>query len=172
MNLDNFEYISVNDQVTDFPQHYHDTFCISLIHSGVEVIEVDGKCIYSEKMCISITNPYEVHSNPVLDKNNTLSFDTIYVSPDLMKYICKGEETVGGYYGHNGHIPLAYVLPKSKIRTFFFIVNLDQYVDEQATQLPGRGVIPDYRVTQSYQDFITHKDNQLEFVLKLIDSQK
>ncbi len=32
-----------------------------------------------------------------------------------------GEETAGGYYGHNGHIPLAYVLPKSKIRTFFLL---------------------------------------------------
>jgi len=33
-----------------------------------------------------------------------------------------GEETMGGYYGHNGHTPLEYKLPKSKIVTQFSIL--------------------------------------------------
>ena len=42
-----------------------------------------------------------------------------------------GEETMGGYYGHNGHTPLAYKLPKSKISTFFSVVNLEQDVPKK-----------------------------------------
>ena len=94
MSLDNLEYISVENQVTDFPQHFHETFCISLIHSGIEVINVNGQQFFSEKCCITITNPFEVHSNPILDKNVQLAFDTIYVSQDVMKYMCNGQHII------------------------------------------------------------------------------
>jgi len=40
-----------------------------------------------------------------------------------------GEETMGGYYKHNGHRPVSYVLPNSEITTTFSIVNLDQDVE-------------------------------------------
>ncbi len=79
-----------------------------------------------------------------------------------------GEETCGGYFGHNGHIPLAYILPKSKIKTFFSIVNLRQYVDERKGQIFGRGIIPDHYVTQTYNDFINQEDTQMNCVLDLI----
>jgi hypothetical protein len=29
-----------------------------------------------------------------------------------------GQETVGGYYGHNGHTPMAYILPNNQIQVF------------------------------------------------------
>ena len=79
-----------------------------------------------------------------------------------------GEETLGGYYGHNGHTPLGYILPKSKIETFFSVVNLEQDVPKKENQKYNRGIIPDYNVTQTYEDYLNQKDTQIDFVFDLI----
>lgn len=79
-----------------------------------------------------------------------------------------GEETMGGYYGHTGHGPLEYTLPNTQIQTVFFRVDLQQDVPARATQLPGRGIMPDYPVTQSYADFMANRDTQLAFARQLM----
>lgn len=79
-----------------------------------------------------------------------------------------GEETMGGYYGHNGHTPLEYKLPKSKIVTQFSIVNLEQDVLKTPIQRYNRGIIPDFEVSQSFEDYLNQKDTQMNFVLDLI----
>lgn len=91
MLFDNLEYISIENQTTDFPKHYHETFCISLIHQGIEQIDFENHSLFSEQGSISITNPYEIHSNPITDTKTRLKFDTIYLSNDLMKYALKGK---------------------------------------------------------------------------------
>ncbi len=91
MILDNLECLSIQKQEADFPKHYHETFCISLIYKGIETINIENQNFYSEEESITITNPYEIHSNPLLDKNIQLCFDTIYVSKDLMKYLLNGK---------------------------------------------------------------------------------
>ncbi|MBK1439263.1 hypothetical protein JHJ32_04620 [Parapedobacter sp. ISTM3] len=82
-----------------------------------------------------------------------------------------GVETVGGYYDHNGHISLVYELPNSEIKTKFSVV----YVVQDARVLPdqpqGRGIIPDYEVWPRLDDFLQHKDTQMEFILQLIGNQ-
>ena len=83
-----------------------------------------------------------------------------------------GEETMGGYYGHNGHTPLSYKLPKSKIVTQFSIVNLEQDVVQKSNQIRGRGIIPDYNVSQTFSDFMEHKDTQLNTTLAMIKENK
>lgn len=80
-----------------------------------------------------------------------------------------GVETVGGYYIHNGHIPLVFELPNSKIKTQFSIVNVIQDAPEKPDQPEGRGIIPDYEVWPTLNDFFKHKDSQLEFALDLIE---
>ncbi|OXB22609.1 peptidase S41 [Flavobacterium tructae] len=80
-----------------------------------------------------------------------------------------GEETMGGYYGHNGHTPVGYELPNTKIKTQFSIVNLEQDAPKKPNQLFGRGVIPDHEIKQSTTDFIQNKDTPLEYTFKLID---
>lgn len=82
-----------------------------------------------------------------------------------------GEETMGGYYGHNGHSQLGYILPKTKLGLFFSVVNLEQDVPKKNNQIYNRGIIPDFTVSQSYTDFLNHKDTQLNFVLDLIQHQ-
>lgn len=82
-------FISVENQSQGFPKHVHETFCISLIRSGIEKIELENDFLYSDQQYISITNPYEVHANPLVDKDVKLSFDTIYISPELMASVGK-----------------------------------------------------------------------------------
>lgn len=82
-----------------------------------------------------------------------------------------GEETMGGYFGHNGHTPVEYTLPNSKIITQFSIVNLEQDVTKKSNQIYGRGIIPDHEVLQTFDDFMANKDTQMDFTLNLISKQ-
>jgi C-terminal processing protease CtpA/Prc len=83
-----------------------------------------------------------------------------------------GVETVGGYYGHNGHMALIYELPHSKIKTKFSIVYVIQDAPVKADQPEGRGIIPDYTVWPVYNDFMENRDTQMEYVLQLIKNTK
>lgn len=79
-----------------------------------------------------------------------------------------GVETVGGYYGHNGHIAFVYELPQSKIKTKFSIVYVVQDAPPKPDQPEGRGIIPHHEVWPGFDDFIENRDTQMEFVKKLI----
>jgi hypothetical protein len=85
--------------------------------------------------------------------------------------IVVGEETSGGYYGHNGIFPVSYVLPHSKIEFDFSLVNIDQNVPVTENQPAGSGIMPDYEVTTSLSDFLNNEDTTMKFVLGLIDEQ-
>lgn len=82
-----------------------------------------------------------------------------------------GEETMGGYYGHNGHTGFRYVLPKSKIVTEFSIDNIEQDVPKKSNQFYNRGIIPDYNVQQTFEDFLNNADTQMNFTLELINKK-
>lgn len=86
--------------------------------------------------------------------------------------IVAGEETMGGYYGHNGHTGLDYILPKSKLGISFSVVNLEQDVLKKENQIYNRGIIPDHNVTQTYEDYLNQKDTQMNFVLELIKKKR
>ncbi|WP_026979050.1 AraC family transcriptional regulator [Flavobacterium tegetincola] len=94
MNFDDLEYISINNQTIAFPKHFHETFCISLIHQGTEQIDFENQSLFSEAGSISITNPFEVHSNPITDINFPLKFDTIYISNEVMKTALDGKNII------------------------------------------------------------------------------
>ncbi|MBW8687897.1 S41 family peptidase [Chitinophaga rhizophila] len=83
-----------------------------------------------------------------------------------------GVETVGGYYYHNGHMPMIYELPHSKIKTKFSIVYVLQDAPYKPDQPDGRGIIPDYTVWPSFDDFMQNRDTQMEYVLRLIREGK
>ncbi len=76
-----------------------------------------------------------------------------------------GEETLGGYYGHTGHISVTYQLPNSKFDVTFSIVDLEQDVKQLSDQKYGDGVQPDFNVSQTYQDFLHHRDTQLNYAI-------
>lgn len=92
-SLDNIELLSVQQQVADFPEHFHETFCISLIGSGTEIIKSGNSKLYTSEGNISITNPFEIHANPVFDEDVKIGFDTIYLSQPLVNYLLGKENT-------------------------------------------------------------------------------
>lgn len=83
-----------------------------------------------------------------------------------------GVETSGGYYSHNGHYPISYQLPNSKIISHFSVVYVEQDAPYKPTQPKGRGIIPDYTVFTTLEDFLKQKDTQMNFVLKLIKNEE
>lgn len=91
LDLDGIEMISIINQQMDFPEHYHDKFCISLIEDGLETIKMADNMLFSEKGQISISNPYEVHANPRIDEDIKISFTTLYVSQDVVDYFIEGK---------------------------------------------------------------------------------
>jgi len=55
-NIEDIEILTMVGQKQSFPNHFHNTFCISLITEGIECIEMDKKLIYSKKIFISISS--------------------------------------------------------------------------------------------------------------------
>ncbi len=92
--LDNIELLSVQHQKNDFPEHFHETFCVSLIGRGTEVIKTQSGKLHTCEGKISINNPYEIHSNPILDKDVAIGFDTIYLSQALVDSLLGIENVV------------------------------------------------------------------------------
>ena len=82
------EVLSFQNQQTEYPVHYHETYCISLIEKGVfgenELIVPSGK--------ILISHPYELHNNKPINNIN-FSFSTFYVSQDVINFISPFEHT-------------------------------------------------------------------------------
>ena len=84
MPFNEIEYISIENQTTEFPKHFHETFCISLIYKGIEQIDFENQSLFSEAGSISITNPYEVHSNPLIDIPDSM-IDGITIAQEEFK---------------------------------------------------------------------------------------
>lgn len=75
--------ISFDNQKNPFPLHFHNEYCISLIINGTEVIQTRSERCIGHPNDITITHPYELHANPLYSKDNSISFDTIYVDKSL-----------------------------------------------------------------------------------------
>lgn len=148
-------FISVENQNRDFPIHFHETFCISLIRNGIEKMELDNQFLYSEVNCISITNPYEVHANPLADAESRVSFDTIYLTPDLMTSILNGK----GIEFQNRQIHDIH-LTGSFIRLFDQLKDNDQRTEHVLTdfirQLSSYArTLPDEKTSGFHSEYLT-----------------
>ena len=78
-----------------------------------------------------------------------------------------GKETVGGYYEHNGHLPLVYELPNTGIQTGFSIVHVIQDAQNLPDQKRGQGVMPHITIHQTDQEFLDQSDVYLKKVAEL-----
>jgi AraC-like DNA-binding protein len=85
--IEEVEILTMVGQKQSFPNHYHKDFCISLITEGIECMKVGERYIYSEKDYVSITNPNEIHSNPLVPTEKKLCFHTVYIPENLMTEI-------------------------------------------------------------------------------------
>jgi AraC-like DNA-binding protein len=85
-NFDNVELLQKDLSRHEYPNHYHESFCISLIKSGTlteseSILPTGG---------IAISHPFEVHDNEVIE-NIEYAFTTFYVSPDVFSSINKND---------------------------------------------------------------------------------
>lgn len=78
-----------------------------------------------------------------------------------------GKETVGGYYEHNGHLPLVYELPNTGIQTGFSIVHVIQDAQNLPDQKKGQGIVPHYEIRLTNQEFLDQSDVYLRKALEL-----
>ncbi len=58
-----------------------------MIKNGVELINIREKQFVGNVGDITITHPYELHSNPIYSSTNLLSFDTLYISDEMVRGI-------------------------------------------------------------------------------------
>lgn len=86
--LDSLEVLSFDNHRTEYPIHYHETYCISLIQKGV----FGENDLIAPKGSIVISHPYEIHHNKLIE-NIGFSFTTFYVSPDVINSISSFEKT-------------------------------------------------------------------------------
>ncbi|MGL6127795.1 S41 family peptidase [Chryseobacterium artocarpi] len=83
-----------------------------------------------------------------------------------------GKETVGGYYEHNGHLPLVYELPNTGIQTGFSIVHVIQDAQILADQKRGQGIMPHLKIQQTDQEFLEGTDVYLKKVFEIQKQNK
>lgn len=76
-----------------------------------------------------------------------------------------GQETCGGYYEHNGHLPFIYQLPHTGIQTGFSIVYVNQDARPLETQVKGSGIVPDIIIAPSLDAFLKQQDAAINYIL-------
>lgn len=81
-----------------------------------------------------------------------------------------GQETGGGYLGNTSGYSKELTLPNSKIEidipALQFVMNVEQ-------KLPfGSGVIPDYQIIPTFEQYINNVNAPLEYILKQIGNEK
>lgn len=78
-----------------------------------------------------------------------------------------GQETLGGYYGHTGHLSVTYKLPNTGLLLSFSIVDLEQDVQKLPDQEYGDGVKPDFMPEQTIENYLKSIDTVMEFAKRL-----
>jgi C-terminal processing protease CtpA/Prc len=101
----------------------------------------------------------------VITNNNILSAASNFVAmmKDSKRGIIVGEETGGGYNGHNGFTRLLYKMPNTGLLLEFSAVKVQHYLQHQ--QLNRFGIQPDYPVSNSLDDIINNRDPQMSFII-------
>lgn len=89
--FDGIELLIANNEKEYFPFHKHDSFCVSLITSGTEVLENREEKFIIPTNTISITQANEVHKNYSLSKFG-YSYKTLYINPELLSYLNNGKK--------------------------------------------------------------------------------
>ena len=89
--LDSVEIFQARDYQQDFPLHFHDVLCLTLVQSGYECTEVEGKKLLSPIGSISLTYQEEIHANPNIN-DGSYSFLTYYLSPEVLRYFYGGKD--------------------------------------------------------------------------------
>ncbi|GAC1588177.1 MAG: S41 family peptidase [Chitinophagaceae bacterium] len=101
----------------------------------------------------------------VITNNNVLSAASNFVAmiKDSKRGVIVGEETGGGYNGHNGFTRMLYKLPNTGLLLEFSAIKVQHYLEHP--QLNKYGIEPDYPVGNTLNDIIENQDPQMTFIL-------
>lgn len=169
-DFDGLEVLKVNNQKSSFPEHFHETFCVSLIHDGIETIKMGDNLLYTEKNYISINNPYEIHANPIVEKTITNSFTTLYLSPDLVDSILNQKDVT---FAHQQMAGTELVEIFSRIVSNIkqrFIPEIEQNLFNllHAFKIEPKGVLDKKKISdRKWTDVLSFIDNHLENKISL-----
>lgn len=86
-----FDSIEVKESLFskfDLPNHFHDTYCIGLLTSGMKSCSIEEKPQLIHSNSVSIINPYQIHSDKNIDDDDCL-FRMIYLNEDILNYFLK-----------------------------------------------------------------------------------
>jgi AraC-like DNA-binding protein len=86
-HLDGLEVLQSGLSNHQYPLHYHDTFCVSLIYRGM----LGENNVIAPAKSLLISHPYEIHKNEIIHQTN-YSLTTFYISSDVFKSIECGKE--------------------------------------------------------------------------------
>ncbi len=101
----------------------------------------------------------------VITNNNVLSAASNFVAmmKDSRRATIVGEETGGGYNGHNGFTRVLYQLPGTAVQLEFSAIRVQHYLERP--NLNQYGILPDYPVSNTLDDIINNQDPQLSFII-------
>jgi hypothetical protein len=99
------------------------------------------------------------------------STDLVSLASQLDNVFIVGEETGGGHRSYISGAMFGLVLPNSKIGVKIPTWKTVLAIEEDPSQ-KGRGVIPDFLVTQSFTDFMDGRDTVREFAYELARSKQ
>lgn len=84
---DALEILNFKDCHSEFQNHFHETYVISIIEKGV----FKENALFGAAGSILISHPYEVHENKLFDSNG-YSTTSFYINSDVMQYIGKQKD--------------------------------------------------------------------------------
>ncbi|MBF7090833.1 hypothetical protein IUY40_04685 [Flavobacterium sp. ALJ2] len=99
--------------------------------------------------------------------STTAEFCAIAKSNNRAVFI--GEETGGGYFGNTSGNAVELVLPNTQI--YVSIPTTKYVLSVKKDKYSNRGILPEYKITPTINDYIQDKDVQLEFALKLANQK-
>lgn len=101
----------------------------------------------------------------VITNNNVLSAASNFVAmiKDSKRGVIVGEETGGGYNGHNGFTRMLYKLPNTGLLLEFSAVKVQHYLEHP--QLNRYGIEPDYSVGNTLNDILENQDPQMSYIM-------
>jgi C-terminal processing protease CtpA/Prc len=95
-------------------------------------------------------------------------FSNMMYTQDLATFV--GQETGGSYLGNTSGYGKELVLPNSKIKVSIPAL---QFVMNVKPTLPfGRGVIPQYEVVPTFEEYINGENAPLKYILKQLENEK
>lgn len=86
--FDSLEILTFKNSKNEFQNHFHDSYVLSFIEKGTFI----ENNIHGFAGNILISHPYEIHENKIFD-NNSYTVTSLYINPDVIKYLCKQENT-------------------------------------------------------------------------------